>query len=41
MTTIKAYRGQPRYSGLYDDDLENIYEIYGIIDYMSDATQRE
>lgn len=38
---IKDYLGQPRFSGLYDNDLENIAEIYNSIADMWDATQIE
>lgn len=41
MTNIKSFQGQPRYSGLYGDELENIAEIYERIVEMFDSTARD
>lgn len=39
-TVIKAYEGQPRFPVLYEDNLENITEIYANIADICDATPR-
>lgn len=38
---IKAFQGQPKFSGLYDDELENISEIYASIADSCHTTQSE
>lgn len=38
---IKAFQGQTRFSGVYDEDLENIAEIYGNIADTCDVTPQE
>lgn len=38
---IKAFQGQRNFSGLFDDDLESIAEIYASIADMCDATECE
>lgn len=40
-TIIKAYQGQPTFSGLYDEDLENIVELYTETAENCDATEDE
>lgn len=40
-TTIKAYSGQPKFSGIYDEDLENIIDLYTETAENCDATPEE
>lgn len=37
-TKIQALQEQPQFSGMYDDDLENVAEIYALFVKMCDAS---